>query len=86
MYESVAKQVDTAESDIDVMIIGDELDLVGLHGALQSAESALRRKISPIFLSSKEWRAIQSEKGSFANKISKRPKLFIIGSERDLRG
>jgi predicted nucleotidyltransferase len=85
VYGSVAKQVDTAESDIDIMIIGDELDLAALYAALQSAEGVLRRKISPIFLSFKEWRRKRSENGSFTNKVSTRPKLFIIGSERDLK-
>ncbi len=85
VYGSVAKGTDTAQSDIDVMVIGDELNLTELYTALQNAESKLRRKVSPIFLSPREWRRKKSESSSFISKINTRPKIFIFGSESDLR-
>jgi predicted nucleotidyltransferase len=85
VYGSVAKGVDTAQSDIDLTVIGDELDYAELYTALQNAESILRRKISPIFLSPEDWRRKASQKGSFVSTISALPKLFIFGSEEDIR-
>ena len=53
--------------------------------ALQNAENILRRKVSPIFLSPEDWRRKAAQKGSFVRKISARPKLFILGSEKDIQ-
>jgi predicted nucleotidyltransferase len=84
IFGSVAKGTDTAQSDIDLMVIGDDLDYSDLYAASQNAESKLGRKISPVFLSPRSWRRKVSTKGSFASKVSTLPKLFIFGSERDL--
>lgn len=85
VYGSVAKDTDTARSDIDLMVIGDELNYSELYTALDNAESLLRRKVSPIFLSPADWRRKASQKASFISKISALPKLFIFGSEDDLQ-
>jgi predicted nucleotidyltransferase len=85
VFGSVAKGSDTAESDIDVMLIGDELDYSGLYTALQKAESILQRKVNPLFVSPQDWRRKVSQEGSFINKISAQSKLFIFGSEGDVQ-
>ena len=84
VFGSLAKDADTARSDIDLMVIGDGLSYSDLYTALQNAENILRRKVSPIFLSPKEWQRKASAKGSFINKIGMLPKLFIFGSEKDI--
>jgi predicted nucleotidyltransferase len=84
VYGSVAKQSDTASSDIDLMVIGDDLDYSDLYTAAQRAESKLSRKVNPLFLSPMDWQRKASERGSIFNKISSSPKIFIIGSEQDL--
>src|SRR5216684_7562367 len=53
VYGSVAKGTDTARSDIDLMVIGDELDYSELYTALLDVEGALGRKVSVTFLSPK---------------------------------
>jgi predicted nucleotidyltransferase len=85
VFGSVAKAADTAHSDIDLIVIGDELSYTDLYTALQNAETILRRKVSPIFLSPGEWRRKVSQRGSFIGKIGALPKLFIFGSEKDLQ-
>ena len=85
VYGSVAKESDTAQSDIDLMVIGDELNYSDLYTALQNAERVLQRKVSPLFLSQGDWRRKASQKGSFVNKVSAQPKLFILGSEQDIQ-
>jgi predicted nucleotidyltransferase/predicted transcriptional regulator with HTH domain len=84
VYGSVAKGTDTARSDIDLMVIGDELNYSGLYTAAQDAEDKLRRKVNPMFLSPKDWQRKASDRGSVISKISASPKIFIIGSEKDL--
>jgi predicted nucleotidyltransferase len=85
VYGSVAKGMDTARSDIDLMVIGDGLNYSELYAALQNVENALGRKVSPTFLSPKDWRRKASEKGSFISKVNALPKLFVFGSEQDLQ-
>ena len=85
VYGSVAKGTDTANSDIDLMVIGDDLNYADLYTAAQSVESKLRRKVHSLFLSPEDWRRKTSDKGSVFNKISHSPKIFIIGSEKDLQ-
>jgi predicted nucleotidyltransferase len=85
VYGSLAKGTDTAHSDIDLMVIGDELDYSELYSALQDAEDVLGRKVSPTFLSPKDWRRKASETGSFVSKINASPKNFVFGSEKDLQ-
>ena len=84
VYGSVAKQADTAHSDIDLMVIGDDLDYAALYTVAQRAESALRRRVNLLLLSPKDWQRKASEKGSVISKIASSPKIFIIGSEKDI--
>ena len=85
IYGSVAKSTDTARSDIDLMVIGNDLDYVGLYSALQDAEKKLSRKISPTFLSRADWKRKVAEKGSFISKINAQPKIFVFGAAEDLQ-
>jgi predicted nucleotidyltransferase len=84
VYGSVAKETDNARSDIDIMVIGDGLNYSDLYTALQDVEDRVRRKINPMFLSLDEWRRRSAKDGSFTKKLGAHPKLFILGSERDL--
>jgi predicted nucleotidyltransferase len=84
VYGSVAKGTDTARSDVDLMVIGDELNYSDLYTAAQNAEDKLRRKVNATFLSPKDWRRKASDRGSVVSKIDNSPKIFIFGSEKDL--
>lgn len=84
IYGSVAKGSDTAKSDIDLMIIGDGMDYVGVYEALQNAESVLHRSVNPNLSTLDEWNKKLAKKNPFTVKILSLPKLFIYGSEDDL--
>jgi predicted nucleotidyltransferase len=86
VYGSIAKGTDSARSDIDIMVIGDGLNYSDLYTALQDVEDHVRRKINPMFLSFDQWWRRSSKDGSFAKRLGAHPRLFIIGSERDLNG
>jgi predicted nucleotidyltransferase len=81
VYGSVAKGVDAAYSDIDLMVIGDGLNYSDLYAAAQNVERKLRRKVHPLFVTPNDWRRKISAKGSVFSKISRSPKIFIIGSD-----
>lgn len=84
IYGSVAKGTDTAGSDIDLMVIGQDLTYADLYTALQDAEMVLGRKVNPNFLSPQEWRHKLAQKNSFVAKINAQPKIFVLGSQDDL--
>jgi len=85
IFGSVAKREDSAKSDIDLMIIAKELPYGDVFGALQKAEKKLLRPISPNVMSPDEWRQKLSEKNSFVSRISQQPKLFVFGSDDELK-
>lgn len=84
IYGSVAKGTDKADSDIDLMVIGDHLNYSDLYDAAQNAERKLLRKINPLFLSPDDWKRKISSRGSVFSKIRKSPKIFIVGSEKEI--
>jgi predicted nucleotidyltransferase len=86
VYGSIAKGKDTAKSDIDLMIIGEEIAYSEIYGALQKAETSLLRPINPNLMNPAEWKKKVSNKNSFVSKILQQPKLFIVGTEDELKG
>jgi len=84
VYGSFAKGTHVAHSDIDLMVIGDDLNYSDLYTTAQDVERKLDRKVSPTFLAPDEWRRKASQKGTFIQKLSALPKIFIVGSEKDL--
>ena len=84
VYGSVAKHVDTAKSDIDVMVISNKLSYPDLFRSLQGAERLLARRVNPNVMTRDEWRAKRDQSGSFVSRIAKQPRLFLIGSDDDL--
>jgi predicted nucleotidyltransferase len=85
VYGSIAKGTDTARSDIDLMVIGDDLTYAELFGGLQKSETILQRSINPTFLSFDDWHRKLATKDSVIAKIAAQPKLLIFGSETDLK-
>lgn len=85
IYGSVAKGVDTARSDIDLMVIGDDLTYPDLYAGLQQAETLLQRQVNPNFLTPEDWRRKLARKSAFVTRVNAQPKIFVVGSERDLQ-
>jgi predicted nucleotidyltransferase len=84
VYGSVAKGADTAKSDVDLMIVGNDLGYSEIFSALQKAEKVLSRPVNPTLMTAAEWSKRHADKNSFASKIAQQPKLFVFGSENEL--
>ena len=54
VYGSIAKGQDTAASDIDLMVVSDQLTYADLFGALEEVSARLGRKVAPTLYSSTE--------------------------------
>ena len=81
VYGSVARDTDHAASDVDLMVVSDTLDHATLYEALAPAERYLARTINPTLLTTTEWQSKRERDGSFAARISKGPRLTVIGTD-----
>jgi predicted nucleotidyltransferase len=84
IFGSVAKGTESARSDIDLMVISDELHYADLFAALEGAERLLARPINPTVMSLDDWRAKRERADTFAARVALQPKLFVIGSGKEL--
>jgi predicted nucleotidyltransferase len=84
VFGSVAKQTDTAQSDIDVMLIGENLPLGDILEHLLPLEAQLGRKINPTCYTPAEFERRRAEADSFVNRILSQPVLPLIGDPNEL--
>ena len=84
VYGSVANGSDTAKSDIDLMVIGDDIDYSALFSVTSQAGQQLGRKVNPTIYSSIDIRTKIAEGNAFAVRVLDRPKIFLMGTENDL--
>ena len=84
IFGSVAKRSDTAASDIDIMIVSDSLTYADVFGVLEEVAAKLGRSVNPTLYSHAELSRRVSEGNSFVTRVLSQPKIWLIGSERDL--
>jgi len=80
IYGSVAKKIDTASSDIDLLIISDSLTLEDVFRALEPAEQRIGRQINPNLLTVDEYDLRRNESDSFINRIFEEEIICLIGN------
>lgn len=86
VFGSVAKDTDTAGSDIDVFVLSDSIDYRKLIETLQPCEDQLGRKISLVLYSSSELKTKLAENASFITRILAQPKIPLIGDVDGISG
>ena len=84
IYGSVAKAIDTASSDIDVMIVAPALSYAETVGRLAETEARLGRAVNPTLYKPEEFRRKLAEDSAFLHRVLDQPKIFLIGTEDDL--
>jgi predicted nucleotidyltransferase len=83
VYGSVARRREHAQSDIDLLVIGD-IGLAALAPALRKVEGRLGREISATCYSRLEFRKKVAARDHFLTAVLDGPKEFVKGSESDL--
>ena len=81
VFGSVAKGSEGAGSDLDLLVVTDELAYADVYSALASAERTLARTINPTVFTRAEWKKRRTRHDSFAARITAQPRLFVIGSD-----
>jgi len=84
VYGSIAKGTDTAQSDIDLMVVCDDLAYSDLYSILQEVEATLRRPVHVSLMTAAEWKRKLAEGNPFVTKVQAQPKIPLIGAADDL--
>lgn len=83
VFGSVASGADDVESDVDLMIIGEDLDYATVFEVVQQAEAALDRAVNPTIMSPESWEE-KSRRSSFVSRVIDGPRVWVIGNEDEL--
>jgi len=83
IYGSVVKGTDTASSDIDLLVVADDLTLEALYSALAPVETSLDRKISPTLYTRKEYDDRVAAGNPFLARVLEGEHLVLMGSADD---
>jgi predicted nucleotidyltransferase len=84
IYGSVARQQDTAHSDVDVMIVSSTLAYGEVFGALESATVTLGRNVNPTLYTSADWTKRIEQDSAFVTRVWQQPKIWLLGNEAQL--
>ena len=85
VFGSIARKEERAASDVDLMVIGD-IGLRKLTGLLMDVSEKLSREINPYRLTESEFIKRKKEKDHFLQEVLESPKIFIAGTEDELKG
>jgi predicted nucleotidyltransferase len=83
IFGSVASGSETANSDADVLVIGD-LGFADVVRATYPVQVELARDINPVVYSAQEFARRVQEHDPFVTDLLVKPKIFLIGTEHDL--
>jgi len=82
VFGSVAQGSETSGSDVDVMIVG-VLDFAQAVSLLYPAQAQLGREVNPKVYTPEEFAAL-AKSDAFLRHVLAKPKIFLIGEDRDL--
>ena len=81
VYGSVAKGADTAASDIDLLVVADQVTLEELYSTLAPVEAVLDRKVNPALYTSREYADRKAAGSAFLTRVLTGEHLVLIGRE-----
>jgi len=84
VYGSVAREEETAQSDVDLMVVG-KATLDDVLSSLAAAEKSTGRPINPTAYSVAEFRSKLASESHFLTAALKGQKVFLLGNEDELR-
>jgi len=80
IYGTVAKGSETASSDLDLLIVSDDLTLEQAYAAVSTAERQLARKVSVTLYDGAEFRRRLNAKHPFLTKVLAGEHIVLMGS------
>ena len=83
VYGSVARQNERANSDVDLMVLGN-VPFSEVVSALGPAQRMLGREINPTVFPVSEFRSKLAAGNHFLRSVMKEKRLFVLGTENEL--
>ena len=71
-------------SDVDVFVVG-EASFANVVKALSATQARLGREVNPVVMTRRDVRAKLKAGDRFVARVAREPKIFLMGSEDDLR-
>lgn len=84
VYGSVARQQDTAHSDVDLMVVSASLGYGELFGALEAATQTLGRTVNPTLYTPEEIATRILQDNAFVTRVLQQPTVWLIGKQEEL--
>ena len=84
IYGSVARGAEKADSDVDVIVVGD-IAFSEVVVALSSVQETIGREINPTVYPPDEFRAKLLKKNHFIKTILASERIYLIGDEHELK-
>ena len=84
VFGSVAKGTDRSSSDIDLMVLSDELTYAEIYSVLEPVHINLGRAVNPTVYTTSEFAKRRGEGTAFVSRVIESPKVWIFGSQADL--
>lgn len=84
IYGSVAAGTDTADSDIDILLVAEALTLEAVYAAFEPAEQTLARKINVTLYTPAEFQRRIASGNAFLTKVVSGPMIPLRGDIRAL--
>ena len=84
IFGSIAEGKETADSDVDLLVIGD-LGLRRISNLLAGTSEKIGREINPHVMNINEFRKRVEADDHFISGVMEARKLFIVGEENDLK-
>ena len=79
LFGSVVRGTDTAASDIDLLLVSDDLTLEAVYTALASLERSLGRRVNPTVFTSAEFDKRRRAEAGFLTRILQGPHVVVAG-------
>jgi len=84
VYGSVAREAETAQSDVDLLVVG-KATLEEVLSRLSTVEKSIGRPVNPTVYSVEEFRSKLANGNHFLTAVLKGQKVFLLGDEDELR-
>lgn len=81
IYGSVAKGADTASSDIDLLVVSDDVSYAEIFAAVEPLVAQLGRAVNPTVYAAADLERKLGEGNSFVTRVMAQPKIHLFGND-----
>jgi len=81
VFGSVAKKKDTVASDIDLMLVSDDLSYADLYAAMEDVSLRVGRTVNPTIYTPEELARRIKRGDAFVKRVLSQPKIWLIGDD-----